>query len=138
MTLQEAIDFASVHANTDQFGIFVKAIISMHDEVQNVFEGVVEGKSSAFRPDLPPLNSGTAAIAGGGVTPQPRLLVAVGSPRGRHQDSRPAGCHHRAGLAGSESGAVERGCGCGHRGGYVPDRFLSAKGSGHPLAEILG
>lgn len=82
MTLQEAIDFASVHANTDQFGIFVKAIISMHDEVQNVFEGVVEGKSSAFRPDLPPLNSGTAAIAGGGVTPPATTARGSRFPQG--------------------------------------------------------
>jgi hypothetical protein len=32
MTLQEAIDFASVHADTEQFGIDVAATISMHDD----------------------------------------------------------------------------------------------------------
>ena len=102
MTLQEAIDFASVHANTDQFGIFVKAIISMHDEVQNVYEGVVEGKSSAFRPDLAPLNSGTAAIAGGGVTPPSHDCSWQSVPPRTHtRNSRPAGRDHRAGLAGS-------------------------------------
>jgi hypothetical protein len=32
MTLQEAIDFASVHADTDEYGIEVSVGISMHDD----------------------------------------------------------------------------------------------------------
>jgi len=32
MTLEEAIDFASVHADTDHYGIECYATISMHDD----------------------------------------------------------------------------------------------------------
>lgn len=66
MTLQEAIDFASVHADTDEFGIEVAATISMHDEAFDVLVGSAFGLSSMFRRDLPLLNFGTATIGGGG------------------------------------------------------------------------
>jgi hypothetical protein len=36
MTLQEAIDFASVHADTDEYGIEVSVGISMHDDQGSV------------------------------------------------------------------------------------------------------
>src|SRR5262245_23795353 len=65
MTLQEAIDFASVHVNTDEFGIEVVATISMHDEVGDVLVGAANGLSSMFRRDLPLLNWGTGTIVGG-------------------------------------------------------------------------
>src|SRR4029450_3756550 len=68
MTLQEAIDFASAHADTDEFGIEVPATIPMHDEAGDVLVGGASGLSSMFRRDLPLLNWGTVTIVGGGAT----------------------------------------------------------------------
>jgi len=65
MTLQEAIDFASAHVDTDPYGIEVAATISIHDEVGDVLVGGAFGLSSMFRRDLPLLNWGTGTIGGG-------------------------------------------------------------------------
>jgi hypothetical protein len=67
MTLQEAIDFASVHANTDEFGIDVAVTISMHDDAGDVLVGGAFGLSPMFRQDLPLLNWGMGlSVAVGG------------------------------------------------------------------------
>jgi hypothetical protein len=71
MTLQEAIDFASVHADTDPYGIECYATISMHDDADlsaTVLFGGVMFPTFTFRRDLPLLNWGTGTIGGGGAT----------------------------------------------------------------------
>ena len=68
MTLQQAIDFASAHVDTDEYGIEVAATITMHDEVGDVLVGGAFGLSSMFRRDLPLLNWGTGTIVGSGAT----------------------------------------------------------------------
>jgi hypothetical protein len=68
MTLQEAIDFASVHADTDPYGIECYATISMHDDSDTVLFGGAMFPTFTFRPDLPLLNWGTATIGGGGAS----------------------------------------------------------------------
>jgi hypothetical protein len=55
MTLQEAIDFASVHADTDPYGIECYATISMHDDADlsaTVLFGGAMFPTFTFRPDL--------------------------------------------------------------------------------------
>jgi hypothetical protein len=73
MRLQEAIDFASVHADTDPYGIECYATISMHDDSDTVLFGGAMFPTFTFRRDLPLLNWGTATIGGGGVS------IGVGS-----------------------------------------------------------
>jgi len=68
MTLQEAIDFASVHADTDPFGIECYATISMHDDSDTVLFSSAMFPTFTFRPDLSLLNWGTATIGGGGAS----------------------------------------------------------------------
>jgi hypothetical protein len=71
MTLQEAIDFASVHADTDPYGIECYATISMHDDADlsaTVLFGGAMFPTFTFRRDLPLLNWGTGTIGGGGAS----------------------------------------------------------------------
>jgi hypothetical protein len=68
MTLQEAIDFASVHADTDPFGIECYATISMHDDSDAVLFGGAAFPNFTFRRDLALLNWGTGTIGGGGAS----------------------------------------------------------------------
>ena len=45
MTLQEAIDWASVHVNTETYGIQVDVTLSMHDDAGSVLVGGAFGQS---------------------------------------------------------------------------------------------
>lgn len=71
MRLQEAIDFASVPANSQPYGLDTYATISMHDDSDTVLVGsattLAGGAGPTFRSDLPLLNWGPATIGFGGV-----------------------------------------------------------------------
>lgn len=133
MTLQEAIDFASVHADTDEFGIEVSATISMHDEGFDVLVGSAFGLSSMFRPDLPLLNWGTATLAGGGAS----------STTGRGSfHKQPASGFSTRGLgpgdgAGASLGVVTAGSGVGV-GTSIPVDFSVRRDPGIPWLSFMG
>jgi hypothetical protein len=61
MRLQEAIDFASVPANSQPYGLDTYVTISMHDDSDTVLVGSAI-TTATFRPDLPLRNWGTATI----------------------------------------------------------------------------
>jgi hypothetical protein len=132
MTLQEAIDFASVHADTDEFGIDVAATISMHDEAGDVLVGGAFGLSEMFRRDLPLLNWGTATIAGG------TTATTGGGSRFQRQ---PAPGFSTRGLAGNVGSAslrvVTTGSGVGV-GTSIPIDFSVRRDPGISWASILG
>jgi hypothetical protein len=134
MTLQEAIDFASVHADTDEFGINVAATISMHDEANDVFVGSAFGLSDMFRRDLPLLNWGTGTIGGGtgGTT-------TGGGSRFRRQ---PTPGFSTRGLAGDVGSAamvvVTTGSGTPPNGTGIPIDFSVRSDPGIPWLSFLG
>jgi hypothetical protein len=134
MTLQEAIDFASVHADTDEFGIDVAATISMHDDVGDVLVGSAFGLSSMFRRDLPLLNFGTATIAHGGAT--------ATTGRGSFFTAGPAPGFSTRGLgpgdgAGAGMGVIVTSSGVGI-GTSIPIDFSVRKDPGTPWLRFLG
>ncbi len=134
MTLQEAIDFASVHADIDEFGIDVAATISMHDDDGDVLVGSAFGLSSMFRRDLPLLNWGMATIGGGGVT----TATGIGSRFNRG----PAPGFSTRGLgpgdgAGASLGVVTAGSGAGIATS-IPIDFSVRKDPGIPWLSFLG
>jgi hypothetical protein len=67
MRLQDAIDFASVHVDTDTYGIETYGVISMHDDSGTVLLGGVGFPNFTFRRDLPLQNWGPATISRGGL-----------------------------------------------------------------------
>lgn len=134
MTLQEALDFASVHADTDEFGIEVAATISMHDDAGDVLVGGAFGLSSMFRRDLPLLNWGMATIGGGGVT--------TTTGRGGRFMREPAPGFSTRGLgpgdgAGASLGVVTTGSGAGI-GTTIPIDFSVRKDPGIAWLSFLG
>jgi hypothetical protein len=67
MTLQEAIDFASVNADTAEYGIEVHGGISLHEDSGLVLLGGAHFPTFTYRPDLPLLNWGPATFRIGGL-----------------------------------------------------------------------
>ena len=61
MRLQDAIDFATVPANSQPFGLDTYVVVTMHDERDTVLVGTAL-TTATFRSNLPLQNWGTATI----------------------------------------------------------------------------
>jgi hypothetical protein len=62
MRLQDAIDFATVPANSQPYGLDTYVVVTMHDERDTVLVGTAL-TSATFRTNLPLQNWGTATIS---------------------------------------------------------------------------